>query len=176
MWTNVIRLTKQKLVLGNFISFLTYLAPIHSRNYFHFRSTTLTMYDVIEISFVGKGSPEYDKIGVNIAEYQLRFRLPIHVCSRILHRFEIWTRQLFFCLEQLMYGIGIQTKWWMSLAFHLLITNLLTPIWNLDLLVNLSSTLIIIIFKVLLILLTCVTELCRYFNPVIFVLYSYFIV
>jgi len=32
----------------------------------------------------------------------------------------------------LMYGIGFQTKWWMPLAFHLLITNLLTPIWNLD--------------------------------------------
>jgi len=36
--------------------------------------------------------------------------------------------------------------------------------FGLSLLVNLSSTLNIIIFNVLLILLTCVTKLCRYFN------------
>jgi len=39
-----------------------------------------------------------------------------------------------------------------------------------DLLVNLSSTLIIIIFNVLLILLTCVTKLCRYSNRYIRIL------
>jgi len=50
------------------------------------------------------------------------------------------------------------------LAFHLLITKLLTPTLNLDLLVNLIRTLIIIIFSVLLLLLTCVTKLCRYFT------------
>jgi len=49
-----------------------------------------------------------------------------------------------------------------SIAFHLLITNLL---------VNLSSTLIIIILNVFLILLTCVTKLFVLFYP----LYSYFI-
>jgi len=67
-----------------------------------------------------------------------------------------------------MYGIGCQTKWLMPLAFHLLITNLLTSICHLVLLVNLSTTLII--YNVLLILLTCVTKLCRYCNSFIRVL------
>jgi len=54
------------------------------------------------------------------------------------------------------------------LAFHLLITNLLTPICHLVLLVNLSTTLII--FNLLLTLLTCATKHCRYFNRFIRIL------
>jgi len=73
-----------------------------------------------------------------------------------------------------LYYIYQQTKWWMPLAFHLLITNLLTQMWNLDLLVNLSSTLLIIIFNVLLILLTFVIKLCRYFNRYIRILFVFF--
>jgi len=59
-------------------------------------------------------------------------------------------------------------------AFHLLITNLLTPIWNLDLLVNLNSALSISIFNGLLILLTCVTKLFRYFNRYIRMLFVFY--
>jgi len=48
------------------------------------------------------------------------------------------------------------------------------PIWNLDLLVHLSSTLIIIIFNVLLILVTCVTKLLSLFNRYIRILFVFY--
>jgi len=70
--------------------------------------------------------------------------------------------------------INVSAFIWNPLAFHLLITKLLTQIWNLDLLVSLSSTLIIIIFNVLLILLSCVTKLCRYLNRYIRILFVFY--